>query len=141
MYRFTPAFQAGVEFNAAAQEISPLANWILVKPSENRPGVTIGTSSDRIFTPPGDQSYYMTVSQNIPGTGLAPYVGLSYSEFERGFLYPAGVNWRINDRNAFLAMYDGHNGHLLYTHKLDEFDLSLMYLRGRNWGVSVSVGF
>ena len=79
--------------------------------------VTLGTSSDRIFTPEGNQAYFLTVAKGIPGTPLAPYVSVNYSEFEKGFNFPAGLNWGVSERYDLLGMHDGRRLHLLFTVK------------------------
>ncbi len=92
MYRLDPRVQVGVEGNIAAEEVGPLLNWIASPETEKTPLVTFGTSSDRIFSPKGQQAYYLTVAKGLHGTRLAPYVGVSWSTWEDRMLFPVGVS-------------------------------------------------
>ena len=64
-YTFLPGLSAGLEYNPVAGKISPLANWLAISETANRPALILGTSSDRIGTPSG-QSFYATFSNVEP---------------------------------------------------------------------------
>ena len=141
MYRVDPRLQVGIEANPAANELGLLFNWIALAESDDQPHVSFGTSSDRIFTPEGFQAYYMTVAKSIRGTNLAPYVGVSYSEFEERLLFPAGLNVALLPEWDLLGMYDGRNTHALLTYKTESVNYSLMLIKMKHVGFSVGVGF
>jgi hypothetical protein len=141
MYRVTPRLQAGLEGNIAAEEVGPLLNWIVTPETTELPMVTFGTSSDRIFSPKGEQAYYLTAAKGIPGTPLAPYVGVSWSTWEDRLLFPAGMNVALAPEWDFLQMYDGRNCHSLVTFKTARVNYTLMLVRMRHVGLSVGIGF
>lgn len=141
MRRITPRLQVGIEGNLAAEEYGPLLNWIITPEMEKTPLVTIGTSSDRIFSPKGEQAYYATFAKGLHGTNLAPYVGLSWSTWEDRMLFPAGLNVAIAPQWDFLQMYDGRNCHSLLTFKTQTVNYSLMLIKMERIGLSVSIGF
>lgn len=141
MYRVTPRFQVGLEGNIAAEEVGPLFNWIVSPESEETPLVTFGTSSDRIFSPKGEQAYYVTAAKGLHGTNLAPYVGLSWSTWEDRLLFPAGLNLALAPEWDFLQMYDGRNNHSLVTYKTESVNYSAMLIKMRYIGFSVGMGF
>ena len=60
--------------------------------------LSFGTSSDRIFSPKGTQSYFMTVAKSLPNMRAAPYVSLFWSEWEDRFLFPFGVNVALAEK-------------------------------------------
>ena len=76
--RVLPSLQIGVEFNAKAEEVGPLVTWFLTTEGENRPAVFLGTSSDRIGSPPGKQSYYLTAAKRAPDLPVSAYATLNY---------------------------------------------------------------
>jgi hypothetical protein len=141
MYRVTPRLQLGLEGNIAAEEVGPLFNWIVTPETTDMPMVTLGTSSDRIFSPKGEQAYYLTAAKGIPGTPLAPYVGVSWSTWEDRMLFPAGMNVALAPEWDFLQMYDGRNSHSLVTYKTERVNYTLMLVRMRHIGFSVGIGF
>jgi hypothetical protein len=55
--------QAGLEFNPKAEELGPLFTFFVLTETETAPALFIGTSSDRIGSPAGQQAYYATVSK------------------------------------------------------------------------------
>lgn len=142
-YRVTPRLSLGLEFNPVVKEVLPTLNWIISAESEKSPMVSFGTSSDRIFTPEGNRAYYVSFAKSIPGARIAPYVSLNYSEFERGFNVPFGINWGIDHTVDLLAMCDGRKFHLLLTLKQPSSNLSLMLidLKRPRFGVSIGWGF
>jgi hypothetical protein len=54
--------------------------------------ISLGTSSDRIGTPPGPHAYYITFAKGIDKLRIAPYLSINYSEFEQRINFPFGVN-------------------------------------------------
>ena len=64
-YRIHHRTQVGIEFNPKAQEICPLLTLFLLTETEKRPALFVGTSSDRIGSPSGKQSYYVLRSASI----------------------------------------------------------------------------
>ena len=90
-YRVHPKLQIGLEINPAAEEIGPLLNWFLLTETERRPALFFGTSSDRIGSPEGEQSYFLTAAKHHPTWPVSGYVSLNYSEWDDGFNVPFGV--------------------------------------------------
>ncbi len=140
-YRVTPRLSLGAEYNPAAGEFSPTGNWVAHPETDRWPLVSVGTSSDRIFTPRDNQAYYATFAKTLPGGRAAPYVGVSYSEFEDGLVFPFGLNVSLAPSWDALAMHDGRNSHLLLTYKMKGANVTLMLLRMRSPGVSFGYGF
>lgn len=140
-HRFTPRFQAGVEANPGAREVGPVANWILTPETERYPMVSLGTSSDRIFSPPGTQSYYVAFAKGFPRYRVAPYVSLFYSEWEDTVIFPFGANVSLSERWDLMPMNDGRNTHVLLTHKWEKANLSAMLVKMRYPGISFGFSF
>ena len=140
-YRVTPRFQAGVELNPGVHEVNPVANWIVTPETEKYPMVSLGTSSDRIFSPAGTQAYFVTFAKGLPKYGLGPYVSVSYSEWERKLLFPFGLNVQLAPQWDLLGMNDGRNSHILLTYKLPSTNVSVMYIKMRHLGISVGFSF
>jgi len=141
MYRFTPRFQAGLEYNPAASEVNPLFNWTLNPESDKLPMINLGMSSDRIGTPPGPMSYYVTFAKSFPLHKVGCYVSLSYSEFERGFTIPFGASYHFTPEWSTMFMHDGRRSHLLLTHAQADWSVSLMWIWFKHPGISFSFGF
>lgn len=141
MYRVTPRFQVGLEGNIAAEEVGPLFNWVALPETERGPLLTFGTSSDRIFSPKGEQAFYATLAKGLHGTNLAPYFGVSWSTWEDRLLYPAGLNVALAPEWDFLLMHDGRNSHSLVTYKTESVNYSAMLIKMRYIGLSVGIGF
>lgn len=136
-YTVLPRLKVGVEFNPVAAEAVPLVNWIALEESPTQPLLTFGTSSDRIFSPEGTHAYYVTAAKAIPRTRLSPYVGLSYSEWERRMLVPFGANLSLAEHWDLLGMHDGRNTHLLLTYKQQDWNLSAMLVKMERFGISL----
>lgn len=139
--RVTPRLQLGLEINPGEEEITPNANWILQADSGQTPMISLGTSSDRIGTPRGFQSYYATFAKALPDLHAAPYLSISYSEYERKVLVPFGVNVDLNAQWSLLAMNDGRRPHALLTWSGPNSSVSLMWVWLERPGISVSYGF
>lgn len=140
-YRVLRTLQLGVEFNAAAEELGPLVTWYVLTESHTRPALFLGTSSDRIGSPPHTQSYYLTLAKHIPRTPLAPYVSLNYSEWDEGFNVPFGMNVTLPMNFALRPMFDGDRGHLMLTYSYRQMSFSAMYVWFERAGVAASFGF
>ncbi|MCB8932982.1 MAG: hypothetical protein M9921_08005 [Fimbriimonadaceae bacterium] len=140
-YRFAPNFQAGLEWNPGERELGPVANWILAPESKHRPMTTVGTSSDRIFSPRGTQAYYATLAKSLPWTGSSAYVSFSYSEWEDTLLVPFGSTFEVARQWDLTGMHDGRNTHALVTYKMPEANVSFLMIKMRYPGISLGFGF
>lgn len=140
-YRVSPRFIAGIEYNPGADEIGPIANYTLAQESAKAPHLSLGTSSDRIGTPEGNQCYYLTVAKSFPNAKLSPYVSLNYSEFEDGLTLPFGVSYYVLPQLSAMYMNDGRRSHGLLTYMQSDWSVSLMWVWFKHPGISLSWGF
>jgi len=140
-YRLLSRLQIGVEFNAAAREVGPLATLYLLTENHTRPAVFLGASSDRLGSPQGTQAYYLTVAKHIPHTPLSPYASLNYSEWDEEFNFPFGVNIVLPRNFSLRPMYDGARSHLLLSQQYRQLSASLIYVWYERVGVALAVGF
>ena len=140
-YRVIPTLQLGVEYNPVAGEVGPLVTWFLFTETERRPAIFFGTSSDRIGSPEGTQSYYMTAAKYIPPLHVSPYVSLNYSEWDEGWNVPFGANLELGHGFSAQPMYDGNRTHLLGTYATERFSTTLIWAWLERAGIAVSVGF
>lgn len=141
-YRFSARFIAGLEYNPAAQELNPVRfTWDIVKETDDAPLISIGTSSDRIGSRKDTRAYYLTVAKAIPGTNIAPYFSLNYSEQNRGVNFPFGMNYQINEAWSLLAMNDGHKSHLLLNYQQRDYWVTVGWIWSERVGVSLGWGF
>jgi hypothetical protein len=138
MHRFGRDFKAGVEWNAQASEVGVVANWRAVGETEKRPALIFGTSSDRIGTPSG-QSYYATVSKSF--ARVAPYAGVSWSEYEERLLYPFGLNVALGKGWSAMLMNDGVHTHLSATYARRNVSLTVLAVERKNFGITVGTTF
>jgi hypothetical protein len=114
-YQFTPRFSAGIEYNPLADDIGPIANWLAITETKDRPALILGTSSDRIGTPHG-RAVYATLSKDLEAwTGLrvAPYAGLAYGSFDEEVVGIGGAVIRWSEKLTTTHLWDGHNLHHL----------------------------
>ena len=141
-YRFHPRLTAGVEYNPLAGKVSPLVNVVALTETERRPALIFGTSSDRIGTPDG-QSFYATLSKNLPETGLpiAPYVGLAYGTHEDRLRAIGGLNIFFGERWSTTFVFDGVRVHPLLNYTRGRHQFGVIMERGRNPGMSYSISF
>lgn len=142
-YRWHPRLTAGIEYNPLGGKVSPLANFVALTETHNRPAVIVGTSSDRIGTPSG-QSFYATVSKNLKhstGLPIAPYVGVAYGTYDDRARVIGGLNITINDRWSSTILFDGVRVHPLVNYTWGRHQLGVMFERGRHPGVSYSISF
>lgn len=140
-YRFAPRFQAGLEWNPGEEELGPVANWIVAAETARTPMVSLGTSSDRIFSPRGTRATYATFAKSLAKPGSSAYVSLSYSEWEDTLLVPFGATWHLADAWDLTGMHDGRNTHALATYKLPQANVSLLLIKLRHPGISVGFAF
>jgi hypothetical protein len=140
-YRLVPTLQAGLEYNPVAGEVGPLVTWFLLTESERRPAAFLGTSSDRIGSPEGTQSYYLTVAKHLPALRASPYASLNYSEWDEGWNVPFGVHVDLGRGFSAQPMYDGHRTHLLGTYATRRFSATLVWAWLERVGVAMSAGF
>lgn len=140
-YRLHHRLQIGVELNPAVEEIGPLANLFLATETDKRPAVFIGASSDRIGSPPGTQSYFLTVAKMLAPVPLSVYGSLNYSEWDEQFNFPFGGNIELGKNFSLRPMYDGQRSHLMVNYFTERFGVSLMYVWLETFGVSLSTGF
>lgn len=145
MHRLTADLQLGVEYNPLAEDVAPLANYRLVRETRRRPAIIVGTSSDRIGTPEGNLGYYVTFSKDLEpliGLPIAPYVGLQYSEYDRGFNMPLGAAIRLGGPWTLMPTYDGHAFHPMLSYRWGgRYSLTGLLARGRDPGFAFTVGF
>jgi len=142
-YRFHPRFTAGVEYNPLAGKVSPIANFVAITETHQRPAVILGTSSDRIGTPSG-QSFYVTVSKSLKHytrLPIAPYVGVAYGTYEDRARVIGGLNISISSRWSSTILFDGVRVHPLLNYTRGRHQFGMILERGRNPGASYSISF
>jgi len=140
-YRVHPRVQIGVEYNPLVDEVDPLATVFLLTEDHRRPAFFLGTSSDRIGSPKGTQSYYLTASKVLPRVPLSAYGSLNYSEWDDGFNVPFGAEWFIWRGFSARYMYDGERSHLMGNWFGDNFGISLIAVWMDTFGIAVAGGF
>jgi hypothetical protein len=133
--------QVGFEYNFLVQELGFRGTYVLSSETASRPMIHLNTSSDRIGTPEGYQQVSLTVAKNISGTPFAPYVSLTYSGFEKGFVVPFGINIQFGRTWNLLAMNDGRKSHLLLNHSFADFYVQVGLIWLREPSVTVGWGF
>jgi hypothetical protein len=136
-----PSLQLGIEVNPVVQEVGPLVTWFLVTEQGPRPAAFVGTSSDRIGSPAGTQSYYLTIAKNLDPLPVSAYGSLNYSEWDEGWNIPFGANIEVLPRITVQPMYDGHRTHLLGAYSADHFSVTLIWAWLERAGIAASVGF
>lgn len=139
--RVLPSLLLGVELNAAAEEVGPLVTWFLMTESEKRPALFLGTSSDRIGSPAGEQSYYLTMAKQLPDLPISAYASLNYSEWDEGFNVPFGATVSLGRGLSVKPMFDGDRTHLLLSYAASRMTVSALWVWLEQPGVSVSIGF
>ena len=107
---------------------------------ETRPALFFGTSSDRIGSPPGEQSYFATVSKFVPRLRSSLYVSLNYSEWDEAINFPAGISLKIGNGLSIRPMYDGDRGHLMFNYFAHRVGVSLMLVWFDTVAISLSAG-
>ncbi len=115
--------------------------WFLLTESETRPALFVGTSSDRIGSPAGDQSYYLTAAKRHPTWPVSAYASLNYSEWDDDFNVPFGVEIELGEFVSVRPMYDGDRSHLMLNFLGRRFSTSLLWVWFERFGVSLSTRF
>lgn len=140
-YRVHPRLQLGVELNPAADEVGPLLTWFLLTEEERRPALFFGTSSDRIGSPEGEQSFYLTAAKHHPRWPVSAYVSLNYSQWDSDFNLPFGVEVEFGESFSLRPMYDGQRTHLMLNYLGRRFSASLLWVWLERFGVAFSTTF
>lgn len=133
--------QLGVELNPGVDEINPLLTVFLLTETDRRPALFVGTSSDRIGSPEGTQSYYLTASKRFGASRVSAYASLNYSEWDRDFNVPFGLEVALTERISVRPMYDGARSHLMLNYSRDRWSVSLLAVDMDQAGVSFAWGF
>ena len=136
-----PRLQIGVEINPEVDEVGPLLTWILATEGHRRPAFFLGTSSDRIGSPEGEQSYFLTASKHHPSWPVSAYVSLNYSEWDDGFNIPFGVEVELGSKFSVRPMYDGQRTHLMLNYLGQRHGVSLLWVWLERVGVAYSITF
>ena len=130
-----------MEVNPEAEEIGPLVTWFLVTEDERRPALFLGTSSDRIGSPAGTQSYYLTASKHHPSWPVSAYASVNYSEWDGGLNFPFGAYVDLGHGLSLQPMYDGQRPHLLLNLNRGRYGVSLLWVWLEKPGISFNLGF
>lgn len=133
--------QIGVEYNLAVSEVSPLFSLFLCTETATRPALFLGTSSDRIGSPAGKQSYFVTLTKSLPSVPISVYTTANYSEWDQGINFPFGASIELNRGFSVRAMYDGERSHLLFNCFQAQYGASLMYIWFERFGMTMSMLF
>ena len=139
-YRLHERLQLGVEVNPMAEEIGPLFTLFVLTETEQRPAIFLGTSSDRIGSPAGEQAYFATLSKYVPLLRTSFYGSLNYSEWDGRFNIPFGGAFELGRGFSVRPMYDGQRSHFLVNYFASHYGVSLMYVWLEKAGISLSVG-
>jgi hypothetical protein len=108
---------------------------------EYRPSLFLGTSSDRIGSPEGEQAYYATVGKRLPGVPVSAYVSVNYSEWDEGINLPFGAALELGHGFATRYMYDGQRSHALLDYSWNPLGVSLLWVWLESFGLAVHGGF
>ena len=130
-----------MEVNPAAGEVSPIATAFVLTEGERRPALFVGTSSDRIGSPEGEQAYYATASKSLGGLPVSVYGTVNYSEWDDGFNLPFGAYVEIAPGLTVQPMYDGQRTHALASYARERFSITVIYAWLERAGIAASVGF
>ena len=130
-----------VEVIANDQGNRTTPSYVAFTETETRPALFFGTSSDRIGSPPGEQSYFATVSKFVPRLRSSLYVSLNYSEWDEEFNLPFGVETGLGRGVSLRPMHDGDHGHVMLNYYARQYGFSLMYVWLEKMGFSISAGF
>lgn len=140
-YRVLPKLQLGVELNLAADELGPLVTWFLLTEDHRRPALFLGTSSDRIGSPEGEQAYYLTAAKHHPRWPVSAYLSLNYSEWDADFNFPFGVEVELGEHFSLRPMYDGQRTHVMFNYLGKRYSASLLWVWLERVGVAFSTTF
>jgi hypothetical protein len=123
------------------EEVDPLATLFLIFETEQRPAVVLGTSSDRIGSPKGMQSYYLTASKLAPRVPVSVYASINYSEWDEGINYPFGAEYFIWRGFSARYMYDGERSHAMANWFGEHVGVSLLLVWMDTFGIAIAGGF
>ena len=140
-WRVHPRAQIGLEYNPAVGEVNPLATVFLLHEQPRVPGLFLGTSSDRIGSPEGTQSYFLTAIKSLHPLPVSVYGSLNYSEWDEGWNYPFGAFIDLGGGFGFQPMYDGAETHLLASWQNERLSVTAMWVWLESAGVAVAYGF
>ncbi len=120
-----------------------LPEWadFLFTETQTRPAFFLGTSSDRIGSPSGEQSYFATVSKYIPRLRSSFYGSLNYSEWDGKFNVTFGVGFELGKGFSLRPMYDGDQRHVMLNYFTAQYGVSLLYVWLETMDISLSLGF
>ena len=137
----SPRLQLGIEYNPDARELGPLLTWFLLTEGDRRPALFLGTSSDRIGSPEGTQSYYLTASKHHPSWPVSAYASLNYSEWDGEVNLPFGAHVELGRGISLQPMYDGQRSHLLLSYSRERYGVSLIWAWLEEVGISFNTRF
>ena len=140
-YRLHTRVQIGVEYNPVVTEFAPLVTVFLLTEEERRPALFLGTSSDRIGSPEGTQTYYLTLAKYLPVVRLAPYVSFNYSEWDDGINVPFGASLELGTGFYVRSMFDGQRTHLMGGLFREHWGVSLLWVWLEDPGISLTFGW
>ncbi len=140
-YSLHERLQVGIEFNPEADKIGPLVTWFLATEGARRPALFLGTSSDRIGSPAGTQSYFLTAAKRHARWPVSAYVSLNYSEWDDGFNLPFGVEVDLGERFSVRPMYDGQRTHLMLNMRGRRVGASLIWVWLERVGFALTARF
>ena len=140
-YRLLNRLQVGVEYNPVASEIALLFSLFLFTETDSRPALFLGTSSDRIGSPVGEQAYFVTATKRLPYLPLSVYGTVNYSEWDDRFNFPFGASVEFGKGFSVRGMYDGKEPHLMFNYFYKQHGISLMYIWLETFGFAVSTAF
>lgn len=83
----------------------------------------------------------MTAAKSVWSGRAAPYLGVSYSEWEETLIFPAGINFVLAPTLDFLCMHDGRRTHALVTFKQRDTNITIMAVDLKKPRLGVSVGW
>lgn len=141
-YQFTERFSAGVEYNPLADDVGPIANWRVLDEGAQLPALVLGTSSGRIGSEEGRSLYATFVKSLDAWTGLpvAPYLGVSYDDFEEEFSIIGGLSIAYDEHWSSMHLWDGKNFHNLVERSIGDHSVGLLlaqqdddFYLGLNW--------
>jgi len=142
-YQLLPRLSVGIEYNPLAGKVSPLANFVALTETKNRPAIILGTSSDRIGTPSG-QSFYATFSKNLKretGLPIAPYIGVAYGTFENRVRVIGGLNISFSKGFSSTVLFDGVKIHPTFNYSYKQQQFGVIFAQGKNIGANYSISF
>lgn len=80
------------------------------------------------------------VAENGNGFGVAPYVSVNYSGYDKGINFPFGAAIAFGRSWTLLPMYDGRRGHTTLTWSAPDGRSSVTLISAFNKRFGLSVG-